>query len=110
MSTRSSIALLTKEGEIKSIYSHSDGYPSYMGELLKNNYASTDKVEAILAEGDVSFLAETIEVSRFYNSWRGENTQANVWSNQDMWIKWAEDCGLEYLYLFNGYQWIVREI
>lgn len=110
MSTRSSIALVTEQGEIKSIYSHSDGYPSYMAELLKNNYASTDKVEAILAEGDVSFLAETIETSRFYNSWRGENTQANVWSNEEMWIKWAGDSGLEFVYLFDGSNWSWREI
>jgi hypothetical protein len=110
MSTRSSIALVTEQGEIKSIYSHSDGYPSYMAELLKNNYASTDKVEAILAEGDVSFLAETIEASRFYNSWRGENTQANVWSNFEMWENWAESCGLEYIYLFNGSTWFWKEI
>jgi hypothetical protein len=60
--------------------------------------------------GDVSFLAATLDESRFYNSWRGENTQANVWSNEDMWLKWAADCGLQYVYLFNGHQWIVREI
>jgi hypothetical protein len=111
MSTRSSIGIITGEDEdIKAIYCHSDGYPSYMGELLKNNYASADKVEAILAEGDVSFLAETIEASRFYNSWRGENTKASLFASQQDWIEWAENCGLEYVYLFNGHQWIVREI
>jgi hypothetical protein len=110
MSTRASIALLTEQGEIKSIYSHSDGYPSYMEKLLSAHYASTDKVEAILAEGDVSFLDETIEASRFYNSWRGENTKANVWSKEEDWSDWAERSGIEYLYLFNGVQWFWREI
>ena len=110
MSTRSSIARITEQGEIKSIYSHSDGYPSYMGELLAKNYSSVESLEAMFELGDVSFLAETLDTSRFYNSWRGENTQANVWSNEDMWLKWAEDCGLQYVYLFNGHQWIVREI
>ena len=110
MSTRSSIARVTEQGEIKSVYAHSDGYPSYMGELLKKHYSSTDKIEQIFAEGDISFLAETIETSRFYNSWRGENTKANVWANEDLWLDWAERSGLEFVYLFNGHQWIVRAI
>ena len=110
MSTRASIARVTEQGEIKSIYSHSDGYPSYMLKLLTNNYSSVETIEAMFDLGDVSFLAETLDTSRFYNSWRGENTQANVWSNEDGWINWAQSAGLEYLYLFNGHQWIVREI
>ena len=110
MSTRSTIGLLTEDGQIKSIYCHSDGYPSYMGELLKNNYATREQIEKILAEGDCSFLDSTIETSRFYNSWRGEDTEAILWSNEDGWITWAGSAGLEFLYLFNGFQWIVREI
>ena len=110
MSTRASIARVTEHGQIKSIYSHSDGYPSYMLKLLTNNYSSVETIEAMFAEGDVSFLTTTIAESRFYNSWRGEDTKANLWSHEDKWIKWAEDCGLEYLYLFNGFQWTVREI
>ena len=110
MSTRASIARVTEQGEIKSIYSHSDGYPSYLGKILANNYSSVETLEAMFELGDVSFLAATLNESRFYNSWRGENTQANVWSNEDKWLEWAESCGLEYVYLFNGHQCIVREI
>ena len=110
MSTRSSIARVTEQGEIKSIYSHGDGYPSRMIPLLTNNYSNVETIEAMFAEGDVSFLDSTIASSRFYNSWRGDNTQANVWKNEDLWANWAERCGIEYLYLFNGFQWIAREI
>jgi hypothetical protein len=110
MSTRSSIARITEQGEIKSIYSHSDGYPEYMEKLLTNNYSSVETIEAMFDLGDVSFLAATLDESRFYNSWRGETTQANVWSSEEMWADWAERSGIEYLYLFNGVQWFWREI
>jgi len=110
MSTRSSIARITEQGEIKSIYSHSDGYPEYMEKLLTNNYSSVETIEAMFELGDVSFLAATLDESRFYNSWRGENTQANVWSSEETWSNWAASCGIEYLYLFNGVQWFWKEI
>lgn len=110
MSTRASIARVTEQGEIKSIYSHSDGYPSYLGKILANNYSSVETLEAMFELGDVSFLAATLDTSRFYNSWRGENTKADLFPNEDLWLEWAERSGLEYAYLFNGHQWIVREI
>ena len=104
MSTRSSIAILEND-QIKSIYCHSDGYPSYMGELLKSAYATIDRAKEIIAQHDCSFLASTIEESRFYNSWRGENTQASVWSSKEEWIDWAGNAGLEFVYLFDGSEW-----
>ena len=76
-----------------------------MGELLKKNYATREEIEKILAEGDCSFLDSTIETSRFYNSWRGENTEANTFLNYDEWLVWAGSCGLEFIYLFDGAKW-----
>ena len=106
MSTRSAIGIITGEDEdIKAIYCHSDGYPSYMGELLKKSYNNKKKVEAILAEGDCSFLAGTIAESRFYNSWRGENTKASLFASKKDWIEWAGNAGLEFVYLFDGSEW-----
>ena len=105
MSTRSSIAIRTTDNQIKSIYCHSDGYPSYMGDLLNKFYNTTDKIENILSEGDCSFLATSIEISRFYNSWRGETTKAAVWSNKEEWLDWAGNSGLEFVYLFDGSKW-----
>ena len=105
MSTRSSIAIRTTDNRIKAIYCHSDGYPSYMGDLLTRCYTNTDKVEQIFAEGDCSFLGSTIDASRFYNSWRGENTVATVFNNKHEWIEWAGNSGLEFVYLFDGSNW-----
>jgi hypothetical protein len=106
MSTRSSIALI-QDGKIKSIYVHSDGYPSYMKVLLDKSYNTIKSVEEILAQGDCSILESTIAESRFYNTWRGEDTKALTWNSTAEWLEWASASGCEYSYLFDGSEWEV---
>ena len=60
MSTRSNIALLNSDKTVEMIYCHSDGYPSYNGKILLENYSDTNRVRALLAQGDVSCLAPEI--------------------------------------------------
>lgn len=52
MSTRAAIGYRTiaGEGEIKTIYSHYDGYPSHVGKILKEHY-STEKAVGNLVCG-----------------------------------------------------------
>ena len=110
MATRSSIAIITKDNKIKSIYCHSDGYPEYMGSLLKNYYNTKEDAKKIIDMADCSFLSNTIEESRFYNVWRNENTKALVWDTKDEWRNYASDAGLEFIYLFNGTEWICEAV
>ena len=110
MATRSSIAIITKDNKIKSIYCHSDGYPEYMGSLLKNYYNTKEDAKKIIDMADCSFLGNTIEESRFYNVWRNENTKALVWDTKDEWRNYAGDAGLEFIYLFNGTEWICEAV
>ena len=72
MSTRSSITVQTAENKWKSIYCHYDGYPSGVGQTLKDHYSSQEKAEALIAMGDCSQLADTIKDSVFYGRDRGE--------------------------------------
>ena len=110
MSTRSSIAILTADKKIKSIYCHSDGYPEYMGSLLQKHYNTPELAQAIIDQNDCSLLHETIETSRFYNNWRNDNTQALVWDTKDEWRKYGGDAGLEFIYLFDGVKWICEAV
>lgn len=110
MSTRSSIAILTADSKIKSIYCHSDGYPEGVGAMLTENYNTPELAQAIIDQNDCSALHETIETSRFYNTWRNENTQALKWKTIQEWRKYAGDTGLEYTYLFDSSKWICEEI
>lgn len=61
MATRSRIAIEHKDGIVDSIYCHWDGYPENNGRLLHEHYLDREKVEALIALGDISFLAPNVE-------------------------------------------------
>ena len=54
MSTRSAIAIVHDDGTVTSIYCHHDGYPSYMLNMLKDNYSEEEKVKELINLGDLS--------------------------------------------------------
>ena len=120
MATRSVIAIKTKEG-IKSIYSHWDGYPDHHYPILFNHYNTTEKVEALLALGDVSVLDESLECpeghtfdsrvkgySAFYMRDRGEEGCEAIFNEGGN----AQNLGRgyeAYLYVWNGEKWTVYD-
>ena len=112
MSTRSRIAVVESPSKVLSIYCHSDGYIEGNGICLQEYYNSQEKALEIIKQNDCSYLSSTIEESRFYNTWRGEETRALRFHN-------IEDClnhafpkegfnGIEYLYIWMGTQWMVK--
>ena len=60
MATRSTIAFLRDNGEVAKVYCHWDGYLEHNGELLVKHYDTADKVEALIAGGDISSLGRQI--------------------------------------------------
>ena len=60
MSTRSYICKKMEDGNIIGIYCHHDGYISNNGRILFENYNTPDKVDELLALGDLSCLGEKI--------------------------------------------------
>lgn len=64
MSTRSLIGLKNAEtNTVKYIYCHFDGYPEYVGSILKTSYNTEEKIEEMLKLGDLSSLGYTLEPS-----------------------------------------------
>jgi hypothetical protein len=61
MSTRSTITVRTGKNERKSIYCHSDGYPSYTGKMLLEHYSDQAKLEKLVSLGDLSVLKKNID-------------------------------------------------
>ena len=59
MSTRSNIRVLCSDNKVRSVYCHFDGY----GHLptLQENYNSQELAERLVALGDLSSLAESME-------------------------------------------------
>ena len=60
MATRSTIALLRDNGTVAKVYCHWDGYLENNGELLVKHYDTPEKIEALLAHGDISSLGKVI--------------------------------------------------
>ena len=60
MATRSTIAILREDGTVAKVYSHWDGYLEHNGKILVENYDTAEKVEALIAGGDISSLGEVV--------------------------------------------------
>lgn len=61
MSTRSNIGIKNADNTVTFIYVHWDGYPSHNGKILLDNYNTEKKVRDLIALGDISILAPSIE-------------------------------------------------
>lgn len=61
MSTRSRIGIVEPDGTVKSIYCHHDGYPSYNGRILKEAYNTVERIEKLMALGNISGLGEYLD-------------------------------------------------
>jgi len=61
MSTRSMIGIRYADGTVKANYCHNDGSIEHNGKILLESYNTKEKVEALLALGDLSFLGSKIE-------------------------------------------------
>lgn len=63
MSTRSMIAKQIAEDEYLAVYCHQDGYLSHNGALLLDCYNTPEKVDALLALGELSHLGKDMEAA-----------------------------------------------
>ena len=54
MGTRSRIGIELKDGSILSAYHHWDGYPEWLGRMLKTHYNSRDLASELIDGGDMS--------------------------------------------------------
>lgn len=62
MGTRSTIAILRADGTVSQIYCHWDGYIDHNGRILFDHYNTAEKVEELIALGDLSSLGREIGV------------------------------------------------
>ena len=117
MATRSIIAKLDDKG-IQAIYCHNDGYLSNNGKILDLYYTDNtdeqdakDKVNELLAGGDISSLKDTIEDTIFYMRDRGEsNKEATTLKDESALLEFAfESCDAEVVYMFAYGSWYVYD-
>ena len=60
MATRSTIAIQREDGTVAQVYAHWDGYLEGNGALLVNYYNTPEKVEELIAQGDISSLGTSV--------------------------------------------------
>jgi hypothetical protein len=111
MATRSRIGLELKDGSILSAYAHWDGYPEWMGRILRTHYNSKDKVAELIDGGDMSspwtnagFSNETVAQGPLYYSQRGENCPPRL--DADLCEYLLPDNSEEFAYVFRGGEWV----
>ena len=67
MSTRARIGILEKNGSVKSVSTHYDGGPGYMGKTLKKHYSKPEDAKKLLSKGKpgIITLEEDIKTTEF---------------------------------------------
>lgn len=120
MSTHAAIILQVALNSYKGIYCHSDGYPEWVGRILKEHYTDIDKVKRLIELGDISCLGEEIGERHPFGSNAKEHakwTRAYGRDREDpgtepkegsSWNDVAGQIDYEYIYLFEDGVW--REV
>lgn len=97
MSTRSTISIEQFDGSILQVYCHFDGYLEGVGETLKKYYSSYDDVLALVKRGNMSYLDNTIETSKFYDE---AEDDYKYFDNFNLYYKLGQK--QEYNYIFRA--------
>ena len=98
MSTCSKIGIIRNDGTSTNIYCHFDGYLSDNGKTLQKYYNTLDKVEALIALGNISSLGNTPEDCSAYHRDGGE--ELKFWEYPEEY---------NYSYIEKDNKWIVEK-
>ena len=116
MSTRSRIGIELSDGSILSAYHHWDGYPEWLGRILKTHYNTRDKVAELIDGGDMSSCwtnerwtndlldRHKEEYGPQYYSQRGEDSPPRL--DKDLCEYLLPDNSEEYAYVFRNGEWV----
>ena len=109
MATRSRIGIQLSDGSILSSYHHYDGYPSWLGRVLKTHYNTKEKASELIDGGDMSsawtncgWKNETLpETGPLYYSEQGEVCPPRLDKDMEEFFSVGE----EYAYIFTDGEW-----
>ena len=114
MATRSRIALQLGEDSFLSVYHHYDGYPQWLGVILRQKFNTREKVAELLDGGDISCIdsdtnwkRESVEEHVLYYNARGEDTEPRL----DLTLEDYLANGEQYAYVYTlDHEWICYEL
>ena len=111
MATRSRIGIELSDGSILSAYHHWDGYPEWLGRILKTHYNTKEKAAELIDGGDMSSCwsdacwETKLPVGEYgpeYYSQRGEDCPPRLDNNLEEFFSDNE----EYSYIFRNGEWV----
>ena len=113
MSTRSRIGILLPDDSILSVYHHFDGYPEWLGVILKEHFNTYEKASELIDGGnmgccysDSEYDAETgdyIDVEPRATYYGGDKEAPILSKNFDEFTR--IDCWQEFSYVFVKDRW-----
>ena len=114
MATRSRIGLELADDAVLSVYHHYDGYPQWLGVILRQKFNTREKVAELLDGGDISCIdsdtnwkREKVENHVQYYNDRGEDTEPRL----DLSLEDYLANGEEYAYVFTlDHEWVCYEL
>ena len=121
MGTRSRIGIQLSDDSILSVYHHWDGYPSWLGRILRTHYNFRHQVEELIDGGDMSVcwtddhfrnsdgkLEKKAEYGPQYYSERGEDCPPRL--DADLCEYLLPDNSEEYAYVFRNGEWVCYDM
>ena len=121
MSTRSFICKRTEDGKLLGIYCHYDGYLEHHGRILCEYYNTPEKVDALIALGDLSSLGKKISPTNathdidhpepgvciaYGRDAHCEDTGAQIFKSKKVLIEnLNHNPMIEYIYLWEDNRW-----
>ena len=114
MATRSRIGLELADDAVLSVYHHYDGYPQWLGVILRQKFNTREKVAELLDGGDISCIdsdtnwkREKVENHVQYYNDRGEDTEPRL----DLSLEDYLENGEEYAYVFTlDHEWVCYDL
>tara|TARA_B100000212_G_C27154448_1_gene438934 strand:+ start:207 stop:653 length:447 start_codon:yes stop_codon:yes gene_type:complete len=114
MSTNARIGLKLEDGSILSAYHHWDGYPEWLGRILKQEYNTKEKVAELLDGGNMSSCwsdnVYDYDKQEFVKrdpqpEYYGGDSEAPRLSRNFTQFAFDSKDGEEFLYLFSDNEW-----
>ena len=107
MATRSRIGIQLSDESVLSVYHHWDGYPEWLGRILKTHYNTKEKVAELIDGGDMSTCWNENNQPEYYSQ-RGENCPPRL--DADLCEYLLPDNSEEYAYVFRNGEWVCYDM
>ncbi len=117
MGTRARIGIQLADESVLSVYHHWDGYPEWLGRMLKTHYNTKEKVSSLIDGGDMSSCwTDTIwgedrtdgnKYGPEYYSARGEDCPPSLMTMEEYLDKRRNE---EFAYIFRDGEWICYDM